>query len=410
MQLHLQTMKLRLNPSAAHTWTECTAQPHYIRQFADRLPPNDTDFNREGTVAHSVVEHLFKEDTVPYEIKGFKKEMGTHAQGFRDYCFKLLGSPDLLWWSERKVSLFYAPESNGYIDFSGIRADGGVLIADFKYGQGVAVTAEENLQLAIYAESLIRAQCPDLDRYVEITMAIYQPRVRQGEPETTWTLPYGELLQFLEERVVIPAADIRGMTLRFSPSTDVCRFCPAAGFCGMLGYEPDFPYSGSMRAANLLDDTPLAPLRKGLPARLQRAAELPMDVIAKLVLRKKDIAKLLEDAEKYASSLLADGKPVQGLKLVQGRGAHRAWRNEDDVRALLLEHLPLSEIVTEKLVSPAQADKFEHDLPKERWEQLKLLTYKPEGGPVLAAENDPRPAYGRRDVSDLLEDEKEDWV
>lgn len=407
-------MKLRLSPSSAHTWTECTAQPHYIQQFEDKLPPNDTEFNREGTVAHSVVEGRFMEDAAAYEVKGFKPEMKTHAEAFVAFCRKLQGSTTTQWWSERKVPLFYAPGSNGYIDFAAFTPEGDLIIADYKYGQGVAVTAEENLQMAIYAASLIQVELGIWSPYRMVTMAIFQPRVRQGEPVTTWTLSYGELQQFVEERVRLPASDIqaKALTLKFAPGPKVCQFCPAAGFCGMQGFEPNFPYSGRMRASDLLDDTPLAPLRKGLPARIMKPEELEQDVLTKLVLKKKEITKFIGEVEAYAEAMLAAGKPVAGLKLVQGRGGHRSWRNEGEVKEILLAHLEREQVITEKVITPSQADQFEHDLPKELWAAIKSLTFKPEGGPVIAATSDPRPVFGvAKPGLDLLEDETvEDWI
>lgn len=404
------TPKLRLNPSSAHTWTECTAQPHYVRQFAHMLPPNDTEFNREGTIAHAVVEHRFKEPGKEYKAKGVKPEMHKHAEGFHRFCKALLGDW-VEWWSEKKVSLFYAPESHGYIDFCGFKEDGSLVIVDYKYGQGVAVNAKENLQMAIYATSLLSEMLPGVDPYLEVTMAIYQPRVRQGEPTSTWTLQRGELIQFVQERVGIPAADIRAkaLTLKFSPGPKVCQFCPAAGFCGMEGYEPDFPYSGKMRVQSLLDDTPLEPLKTGLPARLRDAKELPMDVLARVVRQKSEIEKWLEKVKELALAMLTDGKPVEGLKLVKGKGGHRAWRNEEDVREILLKHCDREDVIIEKLISPAQADQLEHDLPKEEWSMVQKLVFKPEGGPVVAPSDDPRPPYVSSVAAEYFEEE-EDWI
>ena len=404
-------MKLRRSPSAAHTWTSCTAQPLYIQQHADKLPPNDTEFNREGTIAHSIVEGCFKKDAAVYKVKGYKPEMKRHADGFVAFCRKLQGGSTTQWWSERKVPLFYAPESNGYIDFAAFTPEGDLIIADYKYGQGVAVTAEENLQMAIYAVSLIQAELGLWSPYKKVTMAIYQPRVRQGEPVTTWTLSYGELLQFVEEHVVTPSRDIESGKVKFCASTKVCQFCPAAGFCGMEGFEPNFPYTGKMRASDLLDDTPLAPVRKGLPARLMKPEALEQDVLTKLVLKEKEITKFLKDVKEYAESLLTQGKTVTGLKLVQGKGGHRAWRNEDEAKEILLAHLDREQVITEKLITPAQADTYEHDLPKDQWAAIKSLTVKPEGGPVIAAESDPRPVFSRNKAEEYFEDETvEDWI
>lgn len=410
-------MKLRLNPSSAKTWTSCTAQPQYVADNKEHIPADlSSEYSREGDAGHQVVENLFNEAAVEYKVTGFKEDMQRHAQSFVKYCLSLTGMKmnqrDKTWWSERKVSLFYAPESNGKIDFSARKSDH-VYICDYKYGQGVAVHAEENLQMAIYAVSLIQADCPNFDRFNKVTMAIFQPRVRDGEPVTTWTLTYGELLNFVEEAIGLPVTQIQAKKdLRFSPSAEVCQFCPAKGFCGLDGYEPKFKYAGHPRAIALLEDTPLAPVRKGLPARLMKPVEMEQDQLTRIVLQAKAIEKWLKDVAAYAEGMLKDGKPVAGLKLVQGRGGHRVWREEDEARILLLQHLTREDVIAEKLVSPSQCDKFEHDLPKDAWQQIKTLQFKPEGGPTVVAENDPRPRFGQVQASDYFESEpvEEDWV
>lgn len=400
--------RLKRNPSSAHTWTVCTAQPHYLVQHADKLPPSDTEYNREGDIAHKVVEHYFKEEAAVYQVKGYKPEMETHALAFRRFCLDIVG-PNGTWWSERKVPLFYAPESNGYIDFSGVTAEGNVVICDYKYGQGVAVNAFENLQMAIYAVSLIHQEFGIYNSFNTVTMAIFQPRVRDGEKQSTWTLSYGELQQFVEERVMFPAADIQAKTnLKFSPNDKVCQFCPAKGFCGMEGYEPDFAYSGQLRAEAQLAGTPLEPLRKGLPLSLQKSADLSQSAIAKVVLQKKQIEKWLEDIYNYAMTT-----KVEGLKQVKSKGGQRYWRDEAGVREILLAHLDREMVLKEKLISPAQAEEYEHDVPKDVWEQVQKLIAKSEGGPVLAAADDPRPTYGQDRAAEWFEDETltpEDWL
>lgn len=109
-------MKLRRSPSSAHTWTHCTAQPHYLAQVFHLLPEDQSsEYSREGDDAHQVAENLFREAPIEYKVANLKKDMIVHAQGFKDYCLGLAGGTNR-WWSERKVKLFYDPTSNGKID------------------------------------------------------------------------------------------------------------------------------------------------------------------------------------------------------------------------------------------------------------------------------------------------------
>lgn len=389
--------KLSLSPSASHTWTNCTAQPHYVVQNASRIPPQDTEFSVEGTVAHGVVEAMFKKTVSNPKAT---QEMKTHASAFVAFCLdkKAPGQTEHLkrtgmghrWWSELKVNLFYMPARNGYVDFCCV-ADDGVHIADYKYGQGVAVSAFENLQMAIYARSMIEQLKLKTQT---VHMHIYQPRVRQGDKQSTWTLDYKELVQFTDDRVLGPAEDIqaKALTLEFRPGTKTCQFCPCESFC-------------EARTKWLLDDTPLETITSGEVPKLPKADSVSNDVLSKLILKVDDIKKWLGSIEKYGLAMAMSGKPLPGLKLVKGKGGHRKWGNPDLAKEKLLEKLKREDILTEDLITPTQVSEFEHDFEKDEWSVIQKLIVKPEGGPTLVSVDDPRPVYGSENLADVFSDE-----
>ena len=390
-------LKLNLNASSASTWSSCTAQPHYVVANANRIPPQDTEFSVEGTTAHAVVEALFKKTKLSDKAT---PDMKKHAQAFVDFCLdkKAPGATDHIkrtgmghrWWSELKVSLFYMPARNGFVDFCCI-ADDGVHIADFKYGQGVAVSAFENLQMAIYARSMIE----QLKLKPEtVHMHIYQPRVRQGDKQSTWTIDYKELVQFTDDRVLGPAEDIqaKALTLEFRPGTKTCQFCPCESFC-------------EARTKWLLDDTPLETITTGEVPKLPKADSISDDVLSKIVLKIDDIKKWLSSAEKYATSMALNGKSLPGLKLVKGKGGHRKWGNPDLAKEKLLTKLKREDIITEDLITPTQVSEFEHDFEKAEWGEIQKLIVKPEGGPTLVSVDDPRPVYGSENLANVFSDE-----
>jgi len=390
-------LKLNLNASAAATWTACTAQPHYVVQNASRIPPQDTEFSVEGTVAHGVVEAMFKKTAINPKAM---PEMKTHASAFVAFCLdkKAPGQTEHLkrtgmndrWWSELKVNLFYMPARNGYVDFCCV-ADDGVHIADYKYGQGVAVSAFENLQMAIYARSMIEQLKLKTQT---VHMHIYQPRVRQGDKQSTWTLDYKELVQFTDDRVLGPAEDIqaKALTLEFRPGTKTCQFCPCESFC-------------EARTKWLLDDTPLEDITSGEVPKLPKADSVSDDVLSKLILKVDDIKKWLSSVEKYGLAMAMSGKPLPGLKLVKGKGGHRKWGNPDLAKEKLLEKLKREDIITEDLITPTQVSEFEHDFEKDEWSIIQKLIVKPEGGPTLVSIDDPRPVYGSENLVDVFSDE-----
>jgi hypothetical protein len=378
--------KLSLNASSCHTWSSCTAQPHYIMENASRIPPQDTEFSVEGTHAHKVVECLFKGQKFPKEAT---QDMIAHAHAFAKYARTIQdGSPT--WWSEVKLSLFYMKARNGYMDY-GCLAKDGLHIMDYKYGQGVAVNAFENLQGAIYARSAIEQLKL---KPTTVHIHIFQPRVRQGDKISTWTVSYSELMQFTDDRVLGPAEDIqaKALTLQFSPGTKTCQFCPAESFC-------------EARVSWLLADTPLEPLIKGEDPVLPKPDKLKVLDLSKVILKADDIKKWLGSAEKYGLAMALDNKPLPGLKLVKSKGGHRKWGNPDQAKEELLKHLKKEDIITEELLTPKQAEEFEHDFDKEEWARIQKLIVKPEGGPTLVSIDDPRPVYGSENLGSVFSDE-----
>lgn len=387
--------QISLNASSAFRWTECTASPQYLADNAHLIPPQDSEFSIEGTIAHKVVEALFSGEKLP---KGHNAEMVRHGKSFVDFC-RLASSKDLIWWSELKVDLFYMPGRSGYVDWCATNVHG-IYVADYKYGVGVAVKAEGNLQMAIYARSMVAQLEVVPEPSTAIRMTIFQPRVREGEKVSTWTITWAELVQFTNDRVLGPAEDIKAkaLVLQFAPGTKTCQFCPAESFC-------------AARAAWLLDDTPLKPLLKGEKVVLPDWQTLSPKVIGNLIGKADDIKKWFTNGAKYALSMAMNGKPVPGTKVVLSQGPHRTWSDREKAKALLLANCDRADVIKEELVTPKQAEEFEFDFEKKDWAKLTSLAFKPPGSPILVGEDDPRPAWSQNG-SDFFQDEtnSDDWL
>jgi RecB family exonuclease len=106
------------------------------------------------------------------------------------------------------------------------------------------------------------------------------------------------------------------------------------------------------------------------------------------------VEQWLKDLRKVCEQDLLSGRPVEGYKLVKGRGS-REWGAEEDQVVAKLKGLgfKVGDIYTKKLVSPAQAEKTPV-VAGSRTKQKKLgeLWVKKEGKPTLAPESDPAPA------------------
>jgi hypothetical protein len=412
--------KLSITASGAATWSRCTAQPHYVLANAKHIPPQSTSFSVEGVVAHKVVEYLFKStpfkvgDTVYERGKPVGKidgEMVKHATNFVQYCSQFESD----WsYSELNIKLFYNQIGNGFIDWCSFAPDV-IDVADFKYGQGVSVSAKENLQMSIYARSAIKQKKIPVRPDTKVRLHIHQPRVRQGERLSMWEITYAELEQFTDDRVQGPANVILNRTddLTFDPSDKTCQFCPAKTFCGLKGYEPPFAYQGEMRAQWATKGTPLTALTKGETPVLKPVSETPDDVIVRILAQKDEIVSWLNTFEKYGLQMAAAGTALPGTKIVASKGGHRAWSDPDEAKIMFLDlvekgKVTKEQIITEKLLTPKQAEEFEFDFEKEQWKEVQALIFKPKGKPVLAPLDDPRPAYsGEADISGLFDEEEE---
>jgi hypothetical protein len=347
----------------------------------------------EGTNAHTVVECLFKGKPLPAFAT---PEMIKHAKAFVDYCLPFESD----WsYSELNVKLFYMPGRNGYVDWCSFSPDA-IDICDYKYGQGVSVSAKENLQMSIYARSAIKHKRIPVRPDTKVRLHIYQPRVRQGERISVWEISYAELEQFTDDRVLGPAQAIlgEGKTV-FAPSDKACQFCPAKTFC-------------AARAAQKLGGTPLNAIIEGVKPDLPPVESIPEDALTKVLLHKAEIVSWLNGIEKYGLQMAASGKALPGTKIVASKGGHRSWSDPFEAKSMFLElveqgKITKDQVIEEKLITPKQAEEFEFDFPKDKWAEVQSLVFKPKGKPVLASLDDPRPAYSDADASGLFDGEDE---
>jgi len=130
------------------------------------------------------------------------------------------------------------------------------------------------------------------------------------------------------------------------------------------------------------------------------------------------VEQWLKDLRKSCEKDLMVGVPVEGYKLVAGRGS-REWADDEDIMATALKKLGLKvgDIYTKKLVSPAQAEKIPAIAEsKTKSHKLKELWVKKTGKPTLVPESDPAPGIDplHAEMFDNLDDaqptEEYDWL
>ena len=111
----------------------------------------------------------------------------------------------------------------------------------------------------------------------------------------------------------------------------------------------------------------------------------------------------LASVEAIVRKTLAEGKPLPGFKLVEGR-SNRKWADEK-VAGEELEFLLGEAAWIKKPISPTQAEKA---LGKKDKSVIENLIVKPPGAPVIVSDSDPRPAIGDEiglEFSEIVDDE-----
>jgi hypothetical protein len=227
-----------------------------------------------------------------------------------------------------------------------------------------------------------------------VCLTIFQPRAREGEPLREWHTSLGEIGTLATQlgavaRQIQNQADDQVKRAEFVAGEKQCRFCPAKALCTAHAAWVMGPVNEV-----IVDADPAAPgdtmrLVTSIPAEEMSKEALERIVAAKLEGR---FSKWLDACEAYVLDAVMRGEPFSGVKAVQGE-KRRVWVDEDAALKLLRQKVPVAELVTEKLVSPAQAWKLvPKDLSTKFTNKLEALITKPEGGPVLVLASDKREA------------------
>lgn len=446
---------LRLRPSDASRWTTCTVSPIAIAiaEAEGRVVRTESAYAQEGIRAHELAASgllLGKNFADDY---GNDIELMRYVESFIQFCNDERRDAEQL--VEHEVRVFYAPERKGFIDVAHV-APNFLQIIDLKYGQGVAINAFQNKQLAIYARSLydMLASTPQaVASHAEVEIVIFQPRVREGEKLSRWRITVGELFKFTnaigEVANTIQAAfdGSERHAVEAHPSESNCRFCPLAdgGWCRahaawLLGDEEvlaalaggadpevdgsafdmlDGPSAtvggpdGVGGAATLPDGAGVAQsLWEGV---LPAPATLPPALRATLVRRRTLLNRWLGRLADYTRERLLAGHrdEAPGLKLVRGRAGNRYWTDPEAAARLLGRKLSRQERFVTSVITPAQADELlkAHDLSPQFERKLAELTCRKSADLTVVPVDDPRPeadghAQAELEFEDLDADEK----
>lgn len=336
-----------LSASGAHRWLNCTPSALLEAQF----PDTTSEAAKEGTLAHELAEAKLRHyvDTVNFSkrklsarVTKLKKdplwqdEMDHYTDDYMDVIKKAAlrfeHTPHVM-VEERLDLTAIIPEGFGTADCIMI-GDDTLEVIDFKYGKGVPVAAEGNVQMQIYALGAYM-KYRVLFAFSKVRLTIVQPRI---DNTSTWEISLEELLAFSDKVEVLAKQAINGEG-EYNPG-DWCKFCRARQQCRARADE-------NVKLAFMVDKKP--PL-------------LSNDEVGAYLVQGEDVAKWLKDLQEYALAECLAGKTVDGWKAVEGRGS-RDWTNSEEAfeaiiedgmdEAMLYERKPLSLAQVEKLMGKA---------------------------------------------------------
>ena len=355
-----------LSASSSHRWLECP--PSALANEA--YPDQETSFAHEGTLAHEVAEAWAQDGAgpLPDEHRGITREMVECAKEYADYIEEHKKSNEAIVLLEQRVDFSpWVPSGFGTCDCIIIH-DETLTIIDYKYGQGVMVSAKDNPQMKLYALGAVNDFGIAMD-VKTVELHIFQPRMNNI---STDTLKVEDLMTWANTTVKPTAEKALNGKGKYTPG-EHCRFCQHGGKCRAL----------TKLCTEYLDTHGL---RVALPvlAPYEVADVLRMEPMITLWLKK---------VKEQALTTLMNGEELPGYKLVEGKLGNRKWKDEGEVAATLAPLYSKEEYTETRLLSPSQMDKA---LGKKRVaELLDGLIERAPGAPTIAPITDKRPAYDR---------------
>lgn len=223
----------KYSASSASRWVAC---PGSIAMIERAPPAEDSEYAQEGTRAHTWLEKMLTNRNrllaIAHECrKAESTEMAEFVLGSAQKILRMK-TPETELLVEVKAKLnFIAPDMGGTTDVALVDLFGGLTIVDFKYGKGIAVEPERNLQMIAYALGVAH-----LNHYnfSHVNLVIMQPRIPHEKGAIrTWSTDVKTLYHYT--RVFRDAYDQSRVKRPPLKSGDHCRFCPAKKICPEYG-------------------------------------------------------------------------------------------------------------------------------------------------------------------------------
>lgn len=384
----------QLSPSAAVRWLTCTASVHAIEQArSDGTigPEKTSEFAAEGSKAHALAE-------LKGRLNFGQISKATYTRRHNKWAASGNFSDDSIAEMEEHTSAYVAAIKSAMADELGAEVDFEVKVHpgiekcwgtsdavvytpnivhiwDFKYGQGVKVSAERNPQLMLYGLGALKMYGDILGETEVVRMSIFQPRLGDGKAHT-FEMTAADLRAWGEYAKAQADEALRAPAPVFSPSPSACRWCPLAGIC--TARMDMVVNSGFGEDPATMTDDQLAEFAELLP----NVEAFCKDFRASLIKR-----------------LYEDGKPLDGWKAVRGNGHTSIGDSALAIQRLIDSGYQAEDVATFKVKGLGDLSK----VVGSRGELNSIigdLIVKGEGRVQLAPESDKRAAVSANDIAE----------
>ena len=397
-----------LSPSSAARWMACPGSVALTQYLPDDA---GSSYAAEGTVAHEVAarclasssvqakDHIGWQMTVDGRSWTVDADMAHFVQAYVDYVRGVAQAAGGQLLVEQRLPISEwtgEPDAHGTSDVV-ILAPGELIVVDLKFGRGVAVEAERNPQLQIYALGALR-EFEMVHDFSQVRMVIHQPRLGSV---SEWVQSVAELEAF-GRQVKDAASRTRQPDPDLNPTTEGCKFCKAKGTCPALANRVQEEIGAQFETITTFD-------RAHNEAHLRKQPEGMAAERLALALKAVDLVEVWCKAVRAeVETRLLAGQAIPGWKLVQGKRGARAWTDAELAEKLLKDtfRLKTEQVYDLKLISPTSAEKLQKagEIGPRQWPKVLELIHQPEGTPSVAPESDKRPALVMSAVASDFED------
>lgn len=339
-----------------YRWSKC---PGSVR-LSKGIESRSSVYAEEGTQAHDIAAHLLSGKAIVHLPPDMEAPISEYVDAVRK---EVESDPDATLLVEHGFDLSQVhPGAFGTADAIVYLPSKKLLqVWDFKYGAGIPVEVEDNLQLQYYA---LGALLSTNFKCATVESIIAQPRCPHEDGAIRrWSYPVVSLIDFALD-VAFLATKTEDPNAELVPGSH-CRFCPAgaAGVCPAIQERALALAKEEFTDTESYDPQKLATILTWLPT---------LESWAKAV-------------REFAYAEAVRGKTLPGWKVVEKR-ATRKWRDPESVPTALSTILKPDQIFEQKLRSPAQIEKIAKKI------ELDTLTVSISSGYTLVPESDKRPA------------------